>query len=230
MQERVYHEGHGRGAELGDTPVFWVRTVIRLFRGGCGGRGGFGRRGGLPHFGGIGFGRRNRLPHLGGGGGAGCLIRFQLAEAAVDGALDAGFVAGEFGEGVGTLAIDVESAGREVALVGRDGWRRRRFAVLFGVVFFGGVPVLAALFLGGHVVEAVQVVVEEEKELFGILVEEDMFVGAQAVKEAIAAGCGFALGGRGPVDFLAFCRLALILASLGVRGSFGLFICVLAGA
>src|ERR1022692_4226909 len=110
-----------------------------------------------PIFGGIGFGRWNRLPHLGGGGGAGCLIRFQLAEAAVDGALDAGFVAGEFGEGVGTLAIDVESAGREVALVGRDGWRRRRFAVLFGVVFFGGVPVLAALFLGGHVVEAVAV-------------------------------------------------------------------------
>src|ERR1039457_5625343 len=135
-----------------------------------------------PIFGGIGFGRWNRLPHLGGGGGAGCLIRFQLAEAAVDGALDAGFVTGELGEGVGTLAIDVESAGWEVALVGRDGWRRRRFAVLFGVVFFGGVPVLAALFLGGHVVEAVQVVVEEEKELFGILVEEDMFVGAQAVK------------------------------------------------
>src|ERR1022692_732522 len=131
MQERVYHEGHGRGAELGDTPVFWVRTVIRLFRGCCGGR--------------CGLGRRGRLPHLGGGGGAGCLIRFQLAEAAVDGALDAGFVTGELGEGVGTLAIDVESAGREVALVGRDGWRRRRFAVLFGVVFFGGVPVLAAL-------------------------------------------------------------------------------------
>src|ERR1017187_9165327 len=115
----------------------------------------------------------------GGEGGAGCLIRFQLAEAAVDGALDAGFVTGELGERGGTLAIDGGSAGREVALVGRDGWRRRRFAVLFGVVFFGGVPVLAVLFLGGHVVEAVQVVVEEEKELFGILVEEDMFVGAQ---------------------------------------------------
>src|ERR1039457_1858626 len=204
-----------------------------------------------PIFGGIGFGRGNRLPHLGGGGGAGCLIRFQLAEAAVDGALDAGFVAGEFGEGVGTLAIDVESAGREVALVGRDGWRRRRFAVLFGVVFFGGVPVLAALFLGGHVVEAVavdaglhgedtveaalvggdaqdqvlfagaygleavQVVVEEEKELFGILVEEDMFVGTQAVEKAITAGSGFAFGGARAGGFLGVLAVGVDLGLAG---------------
>src|ERR1017187_5403609 len=52
----------------------------------------------------------------GGGGAAGCLIRFQLAEAAGEGERDAGFVAGVFGEGVGTLAIDVESAGREVGI------------------------------------------------------------------------------------------------------------------
>src|ERR1022692_4556981 len=35
---------------------------------------------------------------------------------------------------------------------------------------------------------------------------------------------------RGPIDFLAFSRLALIWASVGVRGSFGLFIFVSAGA
>src|ERR1019366_457619 len=58
------------------------------------------------------------------------------------------------------------------------------------------------LFAGADGLEAVQVVVEEEKELFGILVEEDMFVGAQAVEEAIAAGCGFALGGAWAGRFL----------------------------
>jgi hypothetical protein len=49
-------------------------------------------------------------------------------------------------------------------------------------VFFGGADGL----------EAVQVVVEEEEELFGIFIEQDVFVGAQAVEEAIAAGRGFA--------------------------------------
>jgi hypothetical protein len=74
------------------------------------------------------------------------------------------------------------------------------------------------------------VVVEEEKELFGILVEEDMFVGAQAVEERLRLDALLPSAVRGPVDFLAFSRLALIWASVGVRGSFGLFICVLAGA
>src|ERR1017187_3188073 len=45
------------------------------------------------------------------------------------------------------------------------------------------------LFAGADGLEAVQVVVEEEKELFGILVEEDMFVGAQAVSEG--GDCGW---------------------------------------
>src|ERR1017187_10964027 len=35
---------------------------------------------------------------------------------------------------------------------------------------------------------------------------------------------------RGPVDFFAFSRLALIWASVGVRGSFVFSMCVLAGA
>jgi hypothetical protein len=38
-------------------------------------------------------------------------------------------------------------------------------------------------------------VFEEDKEFFGIFVEEEVFVGAQAVDEAIATGCGSALRG-----------------------------------
>jgi len=39
--------------------------------------------------------------------------------------------------------------------------------------------------------EAAVEVVEEQEKLFGVLVEQEMFVGAQAVEQAIAAGCGF---------------------------------------
>src|ERR1039457_3780117 len=49
-------------------------------------------------------------------------------------------------------------------------------------------------FGGADGAEAIQVIVDEEEELFGVLVEQDVFVGAQAVEEAIAAGCGFAFG------------------------------------
>src|ERR1039457_2764412 len=49
-------------------------------------------------------------------------------------------------------------------------------------------------FGGADGAEAIQVIVDEEEELFGGLVEQDVFVGAQAVEEAIAAGCGFAFG------------------------------------
>src|ERR1019366_362979 len=130
-----------------------------------------------------------------------------------------------------TLAIDVEGAGQEVALVRRGGRGRHRFAVLFVLAFFGGVLLLAKLLLLGDIVEAVavdagfhgegaaqaplvvgdtqdqrffagadgleavQMVVEEEEEIGGIFVEQDVFVGAQAVEEAIAAGCVFAFGG-----------------------------------
>src|ERR1022692_5179332 len=50
------------------------------------------------------------------GGAARRLVRFQLAETAVDGALRGAFVAGELGERVGTFAINVEGASQEVAL------------------------------------------------------------------------------------------------------------------
>ena len=152
-------------------------------------------------------------------GVTGGLEGFQLAEAAVDGALNAGFVAGELGEGVGTLATHVEGTGQEIALVRRGGRRRHRLAVLFGVAFFGGVLLLAGLVLCGDIVEAVAVdagfhgedavetplvggdaqdqflfagadgaeaieeVLNEEEEVFGILAGQDVFVGAQAVAE-----------------------------------------------
>ena len=180
----------------------------------------------------------NRLAHVGAGGGLGArvggggvargLVGLQLAETAVNGALDAGFVAGELGERVGTFAIDVEGACQEVAVLGGDGRGWHRIAVLFGPVLVPGVPLLADIVLigdfleavavdagfhgegtvetpliGGNAqdqvffggadgLEAVQVVVEEEEELFGIFIEQDVFVGAQAVEEAIAAGRGFA--------------------------------------
>src|ERR1039457_6689993 len=139
----------------GDTPIFWVRMVILIFLGRCGAcrgisGGGFGvswfvrRRAGLA-------------ARAGGDGVARSLVLFQLAEAAVDGALDAAFVAGELDEGVGTFAIHVEGAGQEVALVGRRGRRRHRFAVLFGVLFLRSVLLLAEFFLCGDIVEAVAV-------------------------------------------------------------------------
>src|ERR1039458_3110734 len=71
------------------------------------------------------------------------------------------------------------------------------------------------LFAGADGLEAVQVVVEEEKELFGILVEEDMFVGAQAVEEAIAAGCVFALGGARAGGFLGILAVSIDLGLAG---------------
>src|ERR1039458_204097 len=123
--------------------------VIRVVWGRCGGRC-------------CRWGGRNRLLHVGGGGvvrgggglggggwGGGVarvLVGFQLAEAAVDGALDAAFVSGELGEGVGTLAIHVEGAGQEVALVGRGGRGRYRIAVFFGVPPFVVVLVRGRLF------------------------------------------------------------------------------------
>ncbi|HTT60630.1 MAG TPA: hypothetical protein VMG35_02265 [Bryobacteraceae bacterium] len=90
-----------------------------------------------------------RFSHLGTGAGlwtairgrgvAGCLIALQLAEAAIDGALDAGFVAGELHEGVGALAIDAEGAGQEIAFAGGDGGRRRGIAGLLSLFHVRGV-------------------------------------------------------------------------------------------
>ena len=201
-----------------------------------------------------------------GGGIARVLVRFQLAEAAVDGALDAAFVSGELGEGVGTLTIHVEGAGQEVALVGRVGRGRHRIAVFFGVPPFVVVLVLADLVLLGDVVEAVavdagfrgegaveaplvggdaqdqfffagtdgleavQVVVDEEEEFGGVLVEQDVFVGAQSMEEAIAAGCGFAFVCSRTSGFLGVLTVGVDLASVGLRGSFVFSIFVWAGA
>src|ERR1035438_9687518 len=45
-------------------------------------------------------------------------------------------------------------------------------------------------------------IVEEGEEVFGILVQQDVFVGTQAAEEAIAAGCGLAFGGAWAGGFL----------------------------
>jgi hypothetical protein len=66
--------------------------------------------------------------------------------------------------------------------------------------------------------EAVQVVVDEEEEFGGILVEQDVFVGAQAMEEAIAAGCVLALGGARASGFLSIPAIGL---DLGFGGSAG---------
>ena len=52
-----------------------------------------------------------------------------------------------------------------------------------------------------------------------MLVEQDVFVGGEAVSETVAAGSGFALGARGPGRF--FCILA-VRFDLGFRRGAGL--------
>ena len=91
------------------------------------------------------------------GGAARRLVRFQLAETAVDGALQGAFVAGELGERVGTFAIDVEGASQEVALDGLGGRGRHRITIFFGGSFLDVVELLADLFLCGDIVEAVAI-------------------------------------------------------------------------
>jgi hypothetical protein len=58
------------------------------------------------------------------GGVARGLESFQLAEAAFDGVLDAGFVARELGERVGGEAVGVERAGQDIGFVVLAGWVR----------------------------------------------------------------------------------------------------------
>jgi len=139
-----------------------------------------------------------------GGVVAGGLVDFQLAEVAVDGVLQEAFVARQFYERVGTLAIGVEGAGQEVALVGREEGGRHRIAVLFGIAHFGGVMPLAVLVLfrphhrsgrgrcrfhGDSAIEA-----PLEEEFGGIFVVEQVLVGALGPGDAVAAGCSFACG------------------------------------
>ncbi len=50
--------------------------------------------------------------------------------------------------------------------------------------------------------EAIDEVLEEEQEVVGIVIEDDVFVGAEAVDQAIAAGFVFAFGGAGTGGFL----------------------------
>jgi hypothetical protein len=181
------------------------------------------------------------------------LVRFQLTEAAVDGALDAAFVTGEAGEGVGGHAIGVEGAGQAVAFVVRGGDGRRRSALECGALFLPGVGSLSVGVFFGDLLEAVAVeagfhgegavetpvrggeaqdqhffgvadgleavveVVEENEEIFGVFVEQDVFVGAQAVQETIAAGGSLSGGGAGAGGFF---RILTVGVDLGLgRGA-----------
>jgi hypothetical protein len=64
---------------------------------------------------------------------------------------------------------------------------------------------------------AVIEVFEEDEEIFGIiLVDQDVFVGAQAVEKAIAAGCGFTFGGARTGGFLGVLTVGV---DLGLGGS-----------
>ena len=63
--------------------------------------------------------------------------------------------------------------------------------------------------------EAVEVIVEEGEEVFGILVQQDVFVGTQAVEEAIAAGCVFAFGGARAGGFLGILAVSIDLGLAG---------------
>ena len=78
---------------------------------------------------------------------AGGLEGLQLAEAAVDGAIEGGFVAGELDDGVGAGAIHVEGAGGEVCWVGRDGRSGQRLAATFGFGLLAVVAVFVELIL-----------------------------------------------------------------------------------
>jgi len=82
---------------------------------------------------------------------------FQLAEAAIDGALDAGFVAGEPGEGVVSIAIVDEGAGQAVAWVGRGGGGRYKIRVQLVVPFVVDQFPFAGVVLGGDPFEALAV-------------------------------------------------------------------------
>src|ERR1017187_2126591 len=88
---------------------------------------------------------------------AGGLELFQLAEASVDGTLQVAFVAGEFGERVGTLAIYVEGARQEITSSGGVGGGGGRLAALFGRLFLDVVHSLADLVLYSDILEAVTV-------------------------------------------------------------------------
>ncbi len=188
---------------------------------------------------------------FGRGGAADLLVGFQPAEAAIDGALDGGLIAGEVGERVRTGAVDVEGAGEEVSGIGRG---RRRWGgvavgggvllvfevepLAAGILFGDGHEALAidagfegkraaeAPFVGGDTedqsflgfadgLEAIDVILEEEKELGGFVVGEDMLVGAQTVHQAIAAGFIFAFRCTGAGGFLCVTAIGL---DFGVAG------------
>jgi hypothetical protein len=67
-------------------------------------------------------------------------------------------------------------------------------------------------------VEAVVEVFQEEEEVFGILAGQEVLVGAEAVFQAIAAGCGFAFGGAWASGFFGVLTVGVDLAFRGCTG------------
>ncbi len=63
--------------------------------------------------------------------------------------------------------------------------------------------------------EAVEEVVEEGEEVFRILAGEDVFVGAQAMEQVVAAGCGLTFRGARTSRFL---RVFAIRSDAGLAG------------
>ena len=78
-------------------------------------------------------------------------------------------------------------------------------------------------FGGADGLEAVEVVVDEDEEFGGVLIEQDVFVGAQAVDEVIAAGCGFSIVGARARGFLGIEAVSVDLGLGGGARFIGIF-------
>lgn len=66
--------------------------------------------------------------------------------------------------------------------------------------------------------EGIDEVVEEEEEVFGVLAGEEVFVGAEAVGEAIAAGSGLTGRGTGSGRFFRVFAIGVELGGGGLAG------------
>ena len=180
-----------------------------------------------------------RLGHVA-EGLAGYLVGFQLAQATVNRALQAGLVAGEVGEGVSAFAIQHDCAAGQGGLASGSGvlfyhgMNLLDFRISLGNYLeaiaedgsFHGEGAVEAPLSGGDAadeyvftvadgVEAVAEVLEEGEEFAGVFVKDEVLVGAETMGEAVAAGCSFALVAAGARRFLG---VAAIGVDLGLGG------------
>lgn len=185
------------------------------------------------------------------------LEALEAADASVQGTLDAGFIAGQGGDGAGAIAIEAEGAGPEVRGIeyvrrGRGGLAAIGSILLIlgvdalavGILFGDGLEAFAveggfhgedgveAPLTGGHAqdeflfdfadgLKAIDEVLEKEQEVGGVVIKDEVFVGAQSVDETIAAGFGFAFGRAGAGRFLCIAAIGFDSGLAGlVRGFF----------